>query len=259
MKNKSIAQFFLLVFALSIPFWLLGYVMPNLTKTLPIKLPISALMFFCPLLAAIILVYKKQKMQGVKELLNQTFDFNKIKVKKWYLLLIFLMPIIALLSYAYLKITSVLLPESQLSGLSIFIFFIVYFIGAIGEEMGWSGYIITPLQNQYGALKASIILGFIWAIWHIIPYNQAGQTPIWIFWQCIGTIFLRIIMVWLFNNSGKSVFGMVLFHTMINISPYLIPNYGAHYDPFIFCLLLMGIVAIIVFFRDSKTLVRYKT
>jgi uncharacterized protein len=67
MNSKSL-QFFTLVFTLSIPFWLLGFIVKGVTKTLPIELPISALMAVCPLLAAVILVYKKQKMQGVKDL-----------------------------------------------------------------------------------------------------------------------------------------------------------------------------------------------
>ena len=146
----------------------------------------------------------------------------------------------------------------HLSILTISLFFIAFFIGAIGEEIGWSGYVTNPLQNKFGALKASIILGFMWAIWHIIPYFQANQTSIWIFWQCITTVFLRIIMVWLFNNTGKSVFGMVLFHTMINLSPFLMPNNSMYYDPFIFCLLLMGITAIVIFFYDPKTLTKYR-
>lgn len=51
---------------------------------------------------------------------------------------------------------------------------------------------------------------------------------------------------------------MVLFHTMINLSPYLIPNYGAHYDPFIFSVLL-GITAIaIACLWDAKNLTDYK-
>jgi uncharacterized protein len=256
MNLKSL-QFFLLVFALSIPFWLLGFIVKGATESLPIKLPISALMAFCPFIAAAILVYKKQKMQGVKDLLKQAFDFKKITDTRWYVPIVFLMPILAILSYWY-KNEAVIPAKTHLSILTIFLFFIVFFIGAIVEEVGWSGYIINPLQNQFGALKASIILGIVWAIWHIIPYSQAGQTPIWIFWQCFGTVFLRIIMVWIFNNTGKSVFGMVLFHTMINLSPFLMPNNGTHYDPFIFCLLLMGVVAIVVFFWDSKTFVRYK-
>ena len=255
MTLKSI-QFFLLVFVLSIPFLILGMIVKGVTETLPIKLPISALMAVCPFVAAAILVYKKQKIQGVKELLKQAFDFKKITDKKWYIPIVFLMPVIAFISYWYTK--GAIENETQSPILTILLFFMVFFIGAIGEEIGWSGYIINPLQNQFGALKASIVLGCVWAIWHIIPYSQAGQKPIWIFWQCLSTVFLRIIMVWLFNNTGKSVFGMVLFHTMINLSPFLIPNNRAHYDPFIFSILLMGAVAIVVFFWDSKTLAQFR-
>ena len=215
-------------------------------------------MSICPLLAAAMLVYKKRKIEGVKKLLKRAFDFKKINNKKWYVPIILLMPVIAVLSYLYIKMTGAILPESSISPLSLFVFFLIYFIGAIGEEVGWSGYIINPLQNKYGALKASTIIGIIWAVWHIIPYYQAHQTTGWIVWQCIGTVCLRIIMVWIFNNAGKSVFATVLFHTMINISPWLIPNYGAHYNPFIFCMLLMMAVIIIVFCWDAKTLARYR-
>jgi len=104
-KNHSPVKFFLLVFLLSIPFWIMGAVTKDLTKILPIKLPISALMTFCPLLAAAILIYKEQKIHGVKELLKLSFDFQKIKDKKWYIPVIWLMPTIATLSYLYLKMT----------------------------------------------------------------------------------------------------------------------------------------------------------
>jgi uncharacterized protein len=249
--TKTCINFFALVVALSIPFWILGALAPDTTKLSPIKLPISALMAFCPLMAAAILVYKKQKKRGVKELLKLSFDVKKIKDKKWYFPIVFLMPAIAFLSFCYMKITAGIIQELQPSPLTIFFFFCAYFVAAIGEEIGWSGFIIDPLQNRYGAFNASIILGIFWAIWHIIPWNQAHQTVSWIIWQCIATVFLRVIMVWLFNNTGKSVFAMVLFHTMINISPYLIPNYGSHYDPFIFAVLLVTTVLVASFFRGK--------
>ena len=215
-------------------------------------------MTFCPMIAAVILVYKERNKQGVNDLLNHAVDFRKIKDKKWYLPIVFLMPAIAVLSYGYMKLTGILLPEPQTPVLSIVIFFMIYFVCAIGEEIGWSAYAIDPLQNRYGALKASIILGVIWAIWHIIPWSQTHHTPVWIIWQSVGTVFLRVIMVWLFNNTGKSVFGMVLFHATMNISPYLIPNQGAQYDPFITCILLIVTVVVIVFLWGSKTLARYR-
>ncbi len=250
--SKTFIHFFALVFALSFPFWILGALGPDTTKILPIKLPISALMTFCPLIAAAILVYKKQKKRGVKQLLKQSFDFKKIINKKWFMPVVLLMPAIALLSFWYAKFTGGILPQPQPSVFSIFIFFFVYFIGAIGEELGWSGYVIDPLQSWFGAFKASLILGIIWAVWHIIPWSQTHQTATWIIWQSLATILLRVIMVWLFNNTGKSVFAMVLFHTMINISPYLIPNYGSHYDPFIFAVLLFITVLVLMLNRQLK-------
>ncbi|MBL0358443.1 MAG: CPBP family intramembrane metalloprotease [Chitinophagaceae bacterium] len=215
-------------------------------------------MTFCPLIAAAILVYKKQKKTGVKQLLKLSFDFKKIKDKRWYLPVVLLMPVIALLSFWYMKITGEIVPEPQPSPISVAIFFVVYFIGAIGEELGWSGYITEPLQNSYGALKASLAMGIIWAGWHIIPWSQAHQTTTWIVWQCIGTVFLRVVMVWLFNNTAKSVFVMILFHTMINISPYLVPNYGSHYNPFILAVLLIITTVAITFLWGTKTLADYK-
>ena len=61
-----------------------------------------------------------------------------------------------------------------------------------------------------------------------------------------------LIMVWIFNNTGKSVFAMILFHTTINLSQFLIPNYGLHCDPFIFCILLIITTTAITFLPGTK-------
>ncbi|MBC7921007.1 MAG: CPBP family intramembrane metalloprotease [Ferruginibacter sp.] len=250
-------KFFLLVLVLSIPFWILGAVAEDLTKILPVKLPLSALMAFCPLFAALILVYEESKLRGVKDLLKRVFDGKKIRQKKWYLPIIFLMPVITLVSYWFVRMTGAPLPEPQTPLLSAVIFFFIFFIGAIGEELGWMGYVIDPMQNRWGALKAGLILGSVWAIWHVIPYSQAHQTPMWIVWQCISTVFLRVMMVWIYNNAGKSVFAVVLFHTMINVSMFLFPNYGSHYNPFVGAIFIILTVVVVVFFW-GKTLARYK-
>jgi uncharacterized protein len=265
MKDKTIVQYFGLVLLISIPFWVLGYFANDITKNLPIRLPISALMAVCPLIAAVILTYQnsntKSKSTSITVLLQQVMDYKKIQDQKWYWVILFLIPIITVISYALVQLTSTpnqLIPTQPISLIGIILFTILFFVGAIGEEIGWSGYIINPLQQEYGALKASIILGSYWAIWHIIPYNQAGQSVSWIFWQCTGTVFLRIIMVWIFNNTGKSVLGMIVFHTMINISPYLIPDYGSRYNPFIFTVLLIIISLWIITYWNSPTLTKYK-
>ncbi len=67
-------KFLLLVFALSIPFWLIGAVT---RLQLLSGLSVSALGAFCPLMAAVILVYRANKTAGVTGLLKRSFDYKR--------------------------------------------------------------------------------------------------------------------------------------------------------------------------------------
>ena len=107
----------------------------------------------------------------------------------------------------------------------------MFFITAACEEAGWMGYAVSPLQDRWSALTASLILGLIWAIWHVVPDIQAHQNWAFIAGQRFYSVMLRILIVWLYNNTGKSVFAAVLFHDMDNVSVYsLFPN-DPYYDP----------------------------
>ena len=57
-------------------------------------------------------------------------------------------------------------------------------------------------------------------------------------------------MVRLYNHGGKSLFAMVLFHATINVSTFLFPTYGSHYNPLVGAGLLMLTVAVIAFFWE---------
>ena len=76
--------------------------------------------------------------------------------------------------------------------------------------------------------------------------------------MCLGTVATRVIMVWLYNNTGKSLFAMLLYHTMINVSWTLFPNYGSHYDPFIVGIFIFIIAAFVTVLWGTKTLSRYR-
>lgn len=47
--------------------------------------------------------------------------------------------------------------------------FTVLFVGVLGEELGWSGYILGRLQQGRRALQAGLILGAVTLAWHIVP------------------------------------------------------------------------------------------
>jgi uncharacterized protein len=68
----------------------------------------------------------------------------------------------------------------------------------------------------------------------------------------------RVIIVWLSNNTGCSILIAVVFHTMMNISEFLFPNNGSHYDPFVAFVLLALVAAIITNLWRPLTLARFQ-
>jgi uncharacterized protein len=72
---------------------------------------------------------------------------------------ILIMPVTMILSYVIMRLIGVPLPEPNIPSLAIPLFFLVFFIGALGEKGGWSGYAIDPLQDRWGALPASLMVG----------------------------------------------------------------------------------------------------
>jgi len=224
---------------LSVPFWLIGPVTERfLQYDIPIDLPVSALQAVNPLLAASILIYLDGGSDGVKELLMRAVAYKRIK-KVWYVPILCLWPIVMVLAYGLMYSTGALLPDDPRIPTSMVpVFLVVFLISAAGEEVGWQGYAIDRLQDRWNALAAGVIVGMVWAIWHIVPLVELHQTPTWIAWQCLGAIPFRILVVWIYNNTGTSVFATIVFHATANVSQFSFPNYGSHYDPFVVALIL---------------------
>jgi membrane protease YdiL (CAAX protease family) len=258
-RQGSVWIFFLLVFLLAAPFYLLGALYGAAwEKIIPINLPLSAVMFFVPTLAAVILTYRKPGAAGVNDLFKRAVDCGKIKNKAWYLVILGLWPALMLLEYGLMRLMGVSLPSFEFSLWLAPVFLIVFFIGGIGEELGWTGYATDRLQDRRNALQTSLIIGVVWALLHVTADVQAQHTGTWILWQRLGTIILRIITVWLYNNTGKSVFATVLFHDMVNVSVYMFPNYGSHYNPSLSLLISAVMAAIIIVVWGPATLARYR-
>ncbi len=254
-RSRSPLGFFLLVFALSIPFWLAGAL--TTLQLLP-GLPVSSLMFFCPVTAALIFVYRENKTAGVTELLKRSFDYKRIRAKVWYAPIVLLRPGVMVLSYGLMRLMGAPLPTPQFAVLAALAMFLAFFIAALGEELGWSGYAIDPMQDRWGALGAGVLLGLVWAAWHIVPLVQAHRSTAWIAWWCLSTVAMRVLMVWLYNNTGKSVFAVVLFHTMSNLSWQLFPIHGSYYDPRVTGLIEATAAAIVTIAWGPRTLARYR-
>ena len=215
-------------------------------------------MFLCPVTAALIFVYRENKTPGVTQLLRRSFDYKRIKAKLWYAPIVLLKPGVMVLSFGLMRLMGVPLPTPQFTVLAVLAMFLAFFIAALGEELGWSGYVIDPMQDRWGALQAGVLLGLVWAAWHIVPLVQAHRSPAWIAWWCLSTVATRVLMVWLYDNTGKSVFATALFHTMSNLSWQLFPIHGSYYDPRVTGLIEAFAAAIVTVVWGPRTLTRYR-
>jgi membrane protease YdiL (CAAX protease family) len=216
--------FFVLVFALSLPFWLAGHATGM--QLLP-GLPLAALGAFCPAVAALILCARDAGSRGAFELLTRTFDAARIPSVLWYVPTIALMPAALLAPYAVMAPPDASAHIPLLTGVAMFI---AFFAAGLGEELGWSGFALEPLQRELAPLGAALLIGLIWALWHFVPLVQAHRELDWIAWWGAGTIATRVIMVWLYNGAGRSILATAIFHAMSNVGYFfLLPNVGASY------------------------------
>jgi membrane protease YdiL (CAAX protease family) len=98
--------------------------------------------------------------------------------------------------------------------------------GAGGEEpFGWRGYAQPRLQEKWGRwgpLLASLIIGIVWAVWHLPEFTNPASTQYALGWSgfvplIITEIANSIIMTWLYINTGGSVLvAGVIWHLAID-------------------------------------------
>jgi membrane protease YdiL (CAAX protease family) len=226
--RMSWLTFVVLTFALAIPFWILGGAIGY--QLLP-GLPVAALTFVCPGLAALILVRREDGSASVNALLRRAFDYERIKDKGWYAPVLLLNPGIFLFSYIVLRLIGTPVPAPHMSIQLALALSVMFFVGALGEELGWSGFAIDPMQDQWGALRASLVFGAVWAVFHFVALAQIHRSSEWIAWWSLWTVSARVIMVWIYNNTGKSVFGVALFHAASNVSWQTFPIRASFFDP----------------------------
>lgn len=94
-------------------------------------------------------------------------------------------------------------------------------IAALGEEIGWRGFLVPELYPNQGFTKTSLITGFIWGVWHLpillfADYNSG--TPTWYAMSCFMVLVLSISFVytWYRIRSG-SLWTAVILHASHNL------------------------------------------
>jgi membrane protease YdiL (CAAX protease family) len=91
------------------------------------------------------------------------------------------------------------------------IILLVPFIGGAWEEPGWRGYALPRLLRR-SPLVASLVLGVVWAFWHLPVYFVGDQHWSDLVLVVVGTI----VFTWVFQSAGGSVLVAMVFHALNN-------------------------------------------
>ena len=242
-----------------------------------IQLPgfLTILSGFGPALAAIIVTAMVSGMQGLRELFERLVKW-RVGIQ-WYAVALLLPVAITLTALGINNLTGGAMPDFTKGGFpfgppdtpvlqKIALLFLVFTLGfdGLGEELGWRGFALPHLKEGRSALVASLILGVLWAGWHI-PYaltkgSFLSELPITVFF--INLLALSTLYTWLFNNTQGSILLAILFHaagnTISNLLPFL-PPAAADLRVYYITVGIHWVLALVILFVTGPTLSSRRT
>jgi membrane protease YdiL (CAAX protease family) len=206
-KRHPLVAYFVLAYALA---WML------IPLVLSVSVAFGLLALFGPAIAAISVTGIVEGRSGVKQLLRRAVQ-GRTELK-WIAvavgLPILISAMVVILNAVLLGKPIVLVPNEAPT------FTLIIGLLVIGEEIGWRGFALPRLQTRFNSLTASLILGGLWAAWHLpnafIPGFEYYLTAFPVF--LVYVVSMTVLFTWLANRTRGSVWIAWLFHAAINIS-----------------------------------------
>lgn len=205
--------------------WTFQFGLVVLMDDVPVAL--ALLPSLAPTLVALWLLYQRHDAEYRRDYWRRVFEYRRIGWVWWAVILLYypLKSLVGALIDVLNGGTGIeveLSIEQPLMLVPILIYWL--FFGPVPEELGWRGYALDGLQDRMSALRASLILGIIWALWHVPLYFidgtfQADEVG-WLsqrFWIFMLSIVLEsILYTWIFNNTNRSTLSAIVFHFVGN-------------------------------------------
>jgi uncharacterized protein len=274
-KPYSLVVFFALAFGISWVVWIPTALGSYGVVPFQIDLTLSGLLgAFGPFFAALITTAIYEGRAGFSTLFKRLLTW-RVGIQ-WYLFVLF-WP--AVLSLAETSIAIVLgstvpdfsqppfvrlypLPPELLNTTSFVVFLPFVFLqqmligSSMGEEPGWRGYALPRMQANQSSLRASLLLGFLWSMWHLPLWLTKGhpmQETFW-GWSALGLVAATVLFTWVYNHTKGSLLLALLFHTSIAITGLFLASAESH--PLVNAALSWGMAILVIAVFGPKCLSR---
>ena len=219
--RQPIASFLVIGYGVSLAAALTTlFAKPELTRfDLPVFASVGT--FLGVALAAFVVTAAADGRAGVEDLVRRCLRW-RVPVR-WYLLALLGVPVATtLLAVAIFGRDGLASPSVVLAVLALFLLQLVFFNFA--EEIGWTGFFQNRLQDRYGPLKLSAVVAFAWAVWHVPEFfvdegwtlEGLAVAPVFLAFETVVLFFARVVIVWLYDRTGRSVLVVGIFHASFN-------------------------------------------
>ncbi len=177
--------------------------------------PLFILAVYAPAIAALILVGISAGLSGLGRFLSRLLLWRAPAFWTLFLILGFPAVFFAGALFKGNASTAPMFTESASALLPAIGFMLI--LGPV-EEIGWRGFALPILQRYLLPFWAGLILGMIWAIWHIPAFLLSGTPQAgWGFLPFFaGSVACSVILTALFNEARGSLLLAMLFHFQMN-------------------------------------------
>jgi uncharacterized protein len=257
-RPMSLIKFFLLTFGLTWACWIpvvLWFAHTDTQRLALLWLP----GVFAPALVALAFTARNEGVSGVMALLGRIFQW-RVKTR-WYLFAVSYMAAIKLaVALAHRMITGSWPQFGHERPVVILVAILISTPVQAGEEVGWRGYALPRLAERMGFARASVLLGLIWACWHLPQFfllgaDTYGQSfPIW----TLEVTAFSVAIAWLYTHTNGSLLLVMLMHSAINNTKDIVPSGAANAtNPLsLHASLVMYLTAAVLWFTAAYFLVR---
>ena len=220
---RSLLGFFALAFFVT---WIcFGVVAAAIPASTPLGYAFVLLGAFAPSLVAFSLTAIEQGGQGVQALLGRVVQW-RAPVRLYVFAAGYMAAVKLVVAFIY-RMSAGAWPRFGTEAWYVVVFAIVFSTPfQAGEEIGWRGYALPRLASRYGLARASLLLGLIWAVWHVpqffIRESDAYRQSFFVF--VLQVVALSVAIAWVWARSGGSLLLPMLLHSAVNNSKNIVPS-----------------------------------